>query len=189
MKAHKYSDAQLEEYRYINVEFEEWYVDIEREFSGKMREIGIEVTRVFFSFSYSQGDGACFEGYVDDWCKYLDSLGWTDPILQKEATEVWHFSWAHRGRYYHHNSVWFDDEVYIGTNPYDEVHDHLRHSVWDASTNQWDLDKLRKEMIANVKDHIVDLEKQLSKEYDRLLSDESVVEWLEANEIEPELEN
>ncbi len=181
----KYSAKQLDDNRYINVEHDEWYGWVYERFTEKMEAIGICADRLHFSISYSQGDGACFEGKVEDWGKYLESLGYTDPILIQEATQLWSMSWSQRGRYSHQNSLSFDECIYLGDNPHDEEEDSLRAAVWDVHMRQFDLLKISEEIMANIKDHCTDLYKLLLEEYEYQTSDEAIADFLEMNEIEP----
>jgi hypothetical protein len=181
----KYPTKQLDENRYINVDHDEWYGPVYTHFTEKMESIGVYVERIYFSISYSQGDGACFEGRVTDWGKYLESIGYTDPILIQEASQLWGMEWKSTGRYCHKHTLRFDGEIYKGENPYDEENDSLRAAVWDALMDRTDLLKLSTEAEDNIRDHCTDLYKMLLEEYEYQTSDEAVADTLEANEIEP----
>lgn len=181
----KYPAKQLDDNRYINVEHDEWYGHIYEAFTERMEAIGIRVDKLYFDISYSQGDGACFEGKVEDWGKYLEKLGHPDSILVLEAERNWSAHWTRRGSYCHHRSLSFDNDIYRGENPYDEEDDHLRAAVWEACMNKFDLLELSKEIEENIQDHCRDLYKELLDEYEYQTSDEAVADFLELNEIEP----
>jgi hypothetical protein len=74
-------DEILDKHRHYNTEHLDWWDGVYDCFKTDMADIGIDVDRMYFSGFYSQGDGACFEGSVDDWPKFLESLGHTSPAL------------------------------------------------------------------------------------------------------------
>src|SRR5574344_2175204 len=88
-------------------------------FKEQMKEIGVHVEKIYFSGFCSQGDGACFNGRVTDWSKFLEAVG--KPDLLEHATEHdLRLSWASEGRYSHSRSVSFDASGLWIENPYDE---------------------------------------------------------------------
>jgi hypothetical protein len=193
----KYSDDQIERNRNINVDFDDWYDCVYSDFKERMRAIGIEADRIYFSGFWSQGDGAMFEGSVSDWGLYLQHLGHNDPILVDTAKENWTYRWSHSGHYYHEHSVSYDDGIYMPENPYtmgyyggrdipDE--EEFRGAVWDATMERFDLLALSEQIQEDLRDHMRDLYRELEAEYDHLTSDEAVIEAMEANDIEPETE-
>lgn len=87
-----------------------------------MKTIGFKVVHIFFSGFGSQGDGACFEGHVDNWPLFLkthvDGYGTDktpipavellDDILRSTLASPpppLRLELTHRGRYYHEHSV------------------------------------------------------------------------------------
>lgn len=176
----------IDKHREINIH-DEWYEHEYADFTAAMEEIGVHVERIYFSGFWSQGDGACFEGHIEDWGKYLCSIGVTDPILIKEANDGWTFSWTQRGRYYHHKSVNFDDSgVYFPPSPYSE--DDLRHDVWTAVMNTYDLLKLCDDIREDLEGHMKKLYRSLEEDYNYLTSDECVRESIIDNDLLTEAE-
>lgn len=187
----------LDKYRDINVDTNWWSDELIAEFKDDMLDIGVRVDQVYWSGFWNQGDGACFEGRIVDWGKYLTHLGYTDPILIDTAAEWWSYELRHRGRYCHENSVDHDHNVFLPDNPYTvgyygeskakEAHDEeqFRAAVWDATMAQHDLLELTEKIEADLKDRMTKLYRTLEQEYDYLTSDEAVAETLEANNIEP----
>lgn len=189
----KYSDERIEEYRTALVDCSVWSDCVTQDFTNRMEAIGIEVDNVYWSGFWSQGDGAMFEGRVKDWGKYLAHLGYDDPILIDAAENNWSYSWRHSGHYYHEYSVSYNDEVFYPENPYTSGYyggldvpeeERFRGAVWDATLERHDLLALSEQIQEDLRDHMRDLYRQLEAEYDYLTSDEAVIEWMEANDID-----
>lgn len=190
----KYSDELIDKYRAVNVEFDDWYLHVYEVFKERLDNIGVFVDKIYFSGFWSQGDGAMFEGWVKDWDKYLTHLGYTDPILIDCAINNWAYRWTHSGHYYHEYSVSYDDNIHHPENPYTSGYyggrdipeeDQFRGAVWDATLEQHDLLALSEKIQEDLRDHMRDLYRELEAEHDYLTSDEAVIEWMEANDIDP----
>lgn len=188
----KYSDKLIDKYRNVYVDHNDWADNATDCFKSRMEALGIHVDNVYWRGFWSQGDGAMFEGEVHDWGKYLSHLGYTDPILIDCAEQFWTYKWTHSGHYYHEYSVSYEDGVYRPDNPYTDTwddaasdEDKFRGAVWDAAMDQQDLLALTEKIQEDLRDHMRDLYNQLEEEYDSLTSDEIVIEWLEANDIDP----
>jgi hypothetical protein len=187
----EFSDRLIDKYRYVHVEDSEWANFTLDGFKERMANIGVHVENVFWSGFNCQGDGAMFEGNIEDWGKYLSHLGYTDPILSATATEYWTYSWKHSGRYYHENSAVFNEDLWVPENPYtygyykEEPPDgeKFRGAVWDAAMAQHDLLELNEKIQEDLRDHMRDLYRELEKEYDQLTSDEVIIEYL--RELDP----
>ena len=192
-------DELIEKYRYWNVDGIDWWASVYDSFKERMEDIGIRVERMYFSGFWSQGDGACFEGWVDDWGLFLKSLGITNDVLMEFANNHWAFSVKHSGHYYHENCVSFsidtpnpdgdgeDDGWFIERySPY-EV-DDFRSVAWLAVLKEFDFSSMEETFRDAFKDHMRQLYKDLEAEYDYLTSDEAVWESIVANELDDELE-
>lgn len=196
-------DELIDKHRHWNVEDIDWWDCAYSDFKERMRGIGIEVDKMYFSGFWSQGDGACFEGRVEDWDLFLKSLGYTDNVLIQHAMDHFSFSVKQSGHYYHENCTSFSadlctprsaaDEDFAeryaeryGPYPWDA--DDIRTKAWLALLNKYDSTKLEDEFEEAFKDHMRSLYRDLEKEYDHLTSDEVVWESLEANEMTDELE-
>jgi len=178
----------LEKYRYVNVEDVEWWEYIFSDFEEDMRKHGVKVDQIYFSGFWSQGDGACFDGSVQDWGLYLLHLGYDDQILTSLANQTWWGNWERRGRYSHENSVLIDSDLHMGENPYCSTSDGLRHDAWQHKIHTYDFLAIHEEIEKNLRGHMNDLYDKLRKEYDHLITDEAVIEWLEFNNKLTELE-
>lgn len=190
-------DKILDKYRDWNVKHIEWWDGVYDCFKADMEEIGIEVDRMGFSGFWSQGDGACFEGGVSDWPKFLTSLGYTCPALITNAEHNgWKFYVTHSGRYYHENCTDFssaaqyfnhpdnsdasDDEDWLHwCSPYES---EVQNAAFLALLRQHNIDDLHAEFVEAFKDHMRELYKQLEAEHDYLTSDEAILDSLDTND-------
>lgn len=187
-------DALLEKHRNTNVEHVDWYDSVYEQFDEQMAEVGIYVNRrferiagatkdtgpaIYFSGFWSQGDGACFEGHVDDWHKFLIAVG--EPNLAElylKIPENLHLSWNHSGHYYHSNCTSFTSDLYVEC-PTDEDDDPFMHGVWKTLFEDGMLfERHEDDFIAYVHGLMDELYKDLEKEYEYLTSDETVVEYI-----------
>jgi hypothetical protein len=191
-------DELIEKYRYWNVEDFDWWDGVYEDFKVSMTAVGIRVDRMYFSGFCSQGDGACFEGRVEDWGLFLQSLGYTDEVLIRHAMDHFRFSVVQSGHYYHANCTRFtanlctphsaaDEGFAERYGPYPWDADDIRTKAWVALLNQYDSTKLEDEFEEAFKDHMGELYKNLEAQHDYLTSDEVVWESLEANEMTDEL--
>jgi hypothetical protein len=197
-------DEILDKHRHYNTEHLDWWDAVYDDFKADMLATGIDVDKMYFSGFYSQGDGACFEGRVDDWPKFLESVGYTCPALTALAVESWKFRVEHRGHYYHENCTSFTSDMVSPDDYTDDVlgdfvdenspyKTDIQNAAFVAILKGYDYDKLHEEFEQEFKSHMRDLYNRLEVEYDSLTSDESVLEALHANdmldEIIDELEN
>ena len=182
------SEKTIEKYRYINVEHHDWWDCEYEDFKQQMGEGGIYVSKMYFSGFCSQGDGACFEGHLDDVPLFLEKNFKPDdyPMIRKllDSGGYLKFSVEHSGHYYHENCTRFYIEA-----------DRLEHCV-DVPTDfhqqiveQWDreldteIEDFEKESIEIFKNLMRGLYRQLENQYDHLTSDEAVTEAIIANDL------
>lgn len=187
------SSALLEKYRDTNVQHD-WWDFIYEQFVEKLKEIGIEVEtgaqqtrsgrvvhhpQIFFSGFWSQGDGACFAGYVSDWPKLLTAMG-EERFIQD--ADSWVFKCCTGGRYCHSGTMGFDGELLLGDNPFDPETQLLQHEAWALThTSEKERDDLWNRLEAKFRELADELYSDLEAEYDHLTSDEQVVEYILAN--------
>ncbi len=190
----------LEKHRDINVH-DDWWQPTYDAFADDMRLKGIRVEAMYFSGFSSQGDGACFEGRVDDWSLFLPTVGVTCPAVIALAKEHWNLFVEHRGRYYHEHCTHFDiympnpedhgrsyyDSFAERYTPYPWDADDIRTKAWLALLQQVDYAKLEEDMQEAFRGHMRDLYKRLEEEYDYLTSYEVVWEAIRANGLDEEL--
>lgn len=162
-------------------------------FVEDMKNIGIEVHRMYFSGFSSQGDGACFDGRISDWKLFLKSVGHNEPALITHAEDTFVFAVQQRGHYYHENCTSFEvdlplpesdtDEWFLEHfSPYQDDRHSIREAVWMAIINKYEHGLLENEFIEVFKDHMRDLYKRLEDEHDYLTSDEAILDSLEADD-------
>lgn len=186
-------DEILDTHRNWNVEHIDWWDGVYDCFKADMDAIGIEVDKMYFSGFWSQGDGACFEGSVNDWPKFLASLGYTCPALIALATEAWGFSVKHSGHYYHENCTSFSYDMVSPDDYTDDVlgdfldenspyTTDIQNAAFLAILQGYDYTKLHDEFEEAFKDHMRTLYNQLEEEYDHLTSDEAILDSLETND-------
>jgi len=182
------SDSLIEKYRHWNVEHVEWWQCTYEDFKQQMGEQGIYVSDMYFSGFWSQGDGACFEGFVEDMKQYLEKNFKPDdyPMIRKlvDGGGSVKFSVEHSGHYYHENCTRFYIEA-----------DRLEH-VLDAPSDfhvavlenydqllDGEIVDFEKESVEIFKNFMRKFYRDLEKEYDYLTSDEAVKEAIVANEL------
>lgn len=188
------ADKMLEKYRHINVECMDWWDSVYETFKEDMKEHGIDVDKMYFSGFWSQGDGACFEGKVEDWGLFLKKLEYDNPTLTRHAKDYWSFKVDHSGHYYHENCTNFNgdlpmpdgydnDEFIRMFSPYEG---EFKSQAWLAVLTDGvhaDFESLFKDTF---KDHMRTLYRTLQEEYDYLTSDEAVQETVIANDLNVE---
>lgn len=169
-------NALLEKHR-DNLQYE-WWDSVYDMFREDMKEIGVRVDNIYFSGFWSQGDGACFEGHISDWSKFLPAVGMSELVEEARGNDI-SLSWIHRGRYYHEYSVSFDvDDLWI-SNPYDEDEDLLRFAAWDATNPEGgQIYERRGEIIEFLRDRMRQLYSDLEDEYDYLTGDEATTAYI-----------
>jgi hypothetical protein len=157
-------------------------------FKDDMAEKGISVDRMFFSGFWSQGDGACFEGSIDDIGKFLDTnFKYTDyPIIRQlvKHNGTVTMKCAHRGHYYHENCTVFSmdsDSFYNLWQQPTEMHQHVVRALDEALG--YELEVFEEDVVNIFRDCMKDLYKRLQKEYENLTSDDAVAEAIVANNL------
>lgn len=187
-------NAQLmEKYRHFNVEHIDWWDYTYDCFRDDMKEKGIGVERMFFSGFWSQGDGACFEGEIEDIGTFLDiNFKYTDyPIIRQLVKHNGKVTMkcGHRGHYYHENCTWFEtdsDTFYQLWEQPTEMHQHVVRALDEALGLE--LLAFEEDTIEIFKNYMRELYKRLEKEYEDLTSDESVAEAILANDLYDDME-
>ena len=187
-------DEILDKNRHYNTDYLDWWDNVYENFRAEMEAVGIEVDQIYFSGFSSQGDGACFEGRVQDWPKFLESAGYTCPALMALAEQVWTLSVKHSGRYYHENCTLFNydadnpsnytefewDEFVYRNSPYST---DIQNATFWAVLRKYDFAKLEEEFRTEFKSHMRTLYNDLRSEFEHLTSDEAVLEGLIANDL------
>jgi len=166
----------IEKLHDCNTDYYDWH-DGTTEDAKQIAEIlGIDITNIYFSGFYSQGDGACFEGsyeYKKGSVKAIKEYAPKDEKLHSIAEELFQLQKSHaykisakvvQSGHYNHSgctdlTFYRDGESYWGNMIVDE----------EAFT----------EVLRSFMDWIY---KALERQYDYLRSDEAIKETIEANE-------
>lgn len=135
----------------------------------KLEALGYKDIEVFYSGFYSQGDGACFEAKVDisTWLK-AHKMGNKFRVLYNNAQDLCSIEIKHSGHYYHENSMVVDGTLY----------DHSNEQLG----RQFDsvVEMIEKEIVELAKE----IYKELENEYECRMTDEAVIDTINANEYE-----
>ena len=178
----------LDENRYINVEYDDWEDYVIEDFKMRMQDIGIEAHQVYWSGFCSQGDGACFEGRIDDVDKYLAQHCRVDeyPMIRKLIKHKGYFNFnvRHDGRYYHANCTNFDIDYEHFQSVLEqptEFHERIAQEYDNKLVIEVEdfFEVARKQF----KDYMVELYRTLDAEYEQLTSDEAVARTLIDNDL------
>lgn len=177
-------ESLLEKYRECNVEYEDWYEYVYQDFTEDMEAIGVRVDNIYFSGFWSQGDGACFEGKVENDETFLKNFqGY--PMLNNLVRNggAIDLSVSHSGHYYHSNSIsWsYEVETFKQVVP---APTEFHEKVISLMDEELDIEasKFEDEAVEFLKDKMGKLYNKLSDEYDHLTSDEVVAETIVAND-------
>lgn len=169
----------IEKYRDINVDYD-WWEHIYEGFEEDCRFIGFTPTDIYFSGFYSQGDGACFEGYVKDWGKFLPAVGYTDPDMIAHARGHWSLKVTHRGHYSHENSMQFEFDLPLPDEDEDDYNPMGTVESSQAQAREW----FEGEAIEHLRNAAQELYITLRNEYEYQTTDEAVWDTLQANEMD-----
>jgi hypothetical protein len=183
------SEELLEKYRHFNVEHTDWWDYIYEDFKERMSHVGVAVDNIYFSGFWSQGDGACFEGRIDDMQAYLtkhfpepDCYPYIKKLIDAGGTIM--FNLQHRGHYYHENSITASinaDEFWQVMSTPTEFHEQIIKQ-WDEQLSQ-EIGEFETDVLTQLQGYMRELYRDLEAEYDHLTSDEAVAEAIEANEL------
>lgn len=177
-------DKLLEEHRYSDVEFHDWWDFTYNDFKEQMKTLGVEVSDIAFSGFCSQGDGAWFAGHIDDWYLVLREIG---QLLK--AHSYWpHSEWSFQSEIYHRGYMGYGRDMPADENPYDEEDEPLQFAAFELrNPNQDAVNDIAKDVQGLFEDKANELYRSLEEEYDYLTSDEHVVESLLSNMTDEEL--
>lgn len=178
-------ETAIEKFRDINVKFDDWHCSTYDIFKGTATDLGFDVNQMYFSGFWSQGDGAMFEGSVNDNIIYrLEEVkdkemkssrkNWDRVIkLIKNGFISFYGDFTQVGRYYHYKSyednLGYDFQCDYGLNlsNIEDVLDDMMNSIREI-----------------YEDHCRDLYTDLREDYDYYTSDEAVIETIISNEYE-----
>jgi hypothetical protein len=193
MVASSQRTALLEKYRYINVEHNNWWDCVESDFIEDMKQVGIHVDKIYFSGFWSQGDGACFVGSLDNALTYLNHHHVGQFPMLRKLIEMGGTVWAtsdRRGRYYHSSSVSINAECeafWQCANPKSELQEAVIQR-WDGMVDKEIVD-FEAALAEQWRTYMNDLYTKLEEEHDYLTSDDGVWDTLVANDLIEEVDD
>lgn len=169
----------LERNRFMHVDFDDWHDFIIEDFKEKIEAAGFNISIIYYSGFWSQGDGAMFEysSISQDLLKeFTDTLdlspmrkGWILNNVYASAKGT------QRGHYYHENSC--SHEIYWEIDNGD--------LNWDRPLYKWlesFADQFETFLVDKYIDFCGDIYHALEKEYDYLTSDEFIIQSFEDND-------
>lgn len=183
----------IERHRDINTHHD-WWESTYDDFQTVMQQIGIEVDEMYFRGFWCQGDGACFDGYVDNWYKFLPAVDpdYNNPVLIAHASAFFRFSCKRQGHYCHERSVAYDADLPLPESSIDMDFakqyspyplDDLRTMAWLAVLNRFTPATLEEHFRDVFTCNMQDLYDRLETDYDYLTSDAVVWETIVANDM------
>lgn len=187
----------IEKYREINVDNSDWHEYVEEDWKARLKECGIEMEKMYFSGVCSQGDGACFEGNVENLGAFMRAhkLSASYPMMGEAAENGINFclaSWEHEGHYYHERSLRFAHTDAEAEDFLQSTYDmQLLGEMGEAIIDKFDKERA---VVSDAIEDIVrgycgDIYSALMAEYEYLTSADAVFETLEANDMLDEQEN
>lgn len=179
----------LEKYRYFNVEVDWWDWQYE-DFTEQMGAIGITVDKINFSGFYSQGDGACFTGHIyrTEMKQFMEAHNLAERYLaafffaSRDELQVNIVSNSHH--YCHENTVNVNvDDEYLDYSDFED--NDPRGTIYQAMRTAYYKDALEfeEEVQKICRGYMTQLYRSLRDEYEYLISDECVLEAIEANNL------
>jgi hypothetical protein len=182
----------IEKYRYTNVDGSWWAECDLREFCEAMHAIGVRVDdarwgptgkAIYYSISYSQGDGACFDGSVFDFALFLTAVGEKNPTLHAFAEKYWLFSWKCGGSYSHAHTAQFDDSEVFPVEDDMGPEDEFERAVWRVQMQDVNTDEVIKAMSEFLRGKMDELFHALRTTYEACTEDDAVWDTIIANDL------
>jgi hypothetical protein len=170
----------IEKNRYVNVDISEWYYFVYDVFKHQYSNL-FEITNIYFSGFYSQGDGAMFEygGITDKLIDEFISQLQLSTLRKKIVKEAIHFSGSgtHKGNYNHERSC--SHSIYVESQ-YDleTYHNNIQEFIYNI---QIDFEYFIEEKYIEL---CGELYQSLNDEYEWYTSDKAIKEHFIENEYE-----
>lgn len=169
--------------------YDDWADYIKEDFDSQMTVQGIHVDRFTWDISYSQGDGAAFDGHVMvyQWMEANPQYIERYPALYlacKADGSYMTLRVSNRGFHMHPNTT----EYLYETQP-EGVFAMLDEEAWvELVTEQWDSAGLEEEIKSTCERFMQDFYDRLRDEYENITSEDAFVESCECNDITFEIE-
>jgi hypothetical protein len=160
----------------INVDYD-WYELTIDGLKERGKEKGFDIDNIYFSGFSSQGDGAMFEGTVNDFTLFMEGINpHVQKVIKNKGLDI---SWSvkHRGHYNHSGcrEISFDAGNYPGY--------YISGKGWQGNF-QYNMDMLESNIESAFEDYCAHIYSTLEKEYEYLTSREQIIESIESNEYE-----
>lgn len=161
----------IENYRLINVDYDEWDDNLLYEWERKLARLGFVGAKISYTGFYSQGDGASFEAQID-----LEQWLRVNRLLTK-----------------YHKIAELNEEIDAQVERIDTMYSHENTVRAYLSPNYIDeevgkLDKQMREVEELINNNVRELSRKiyqdLERDYDYLTADAQVAETLEINEYD-----
>ena len=149
------------------------------EWPEQAKERGFDIDKIYYSGFWSQGDGAMFEGSVNDFTKFCEGLNPHFIKLVKSGNLDLTCHFTHSGHYYHERSV----NIHFSTNNAD-IPGTYKPRVGMTGNIYNELDKLEEAIGEAYRDECRSIYKALEEEYEYQNSDECIDETILINEYE-----
>jgi len=170
--------------------YDDWADYIKEDFESQMQVYGIKVNRFYWDISYSQGDGASFEGHVSvyRWMEanpqYIERYPALYLACKSDGSYMTVRSHGSRANYMH-----TDMTEYLNETQPEGVFAMLDEDAWvELVVDQWSSAGLEDEMKSTCERFMQDFYDRLRDEYEHLTSEESFIESCECNGITFEIE-
>lgn len=158
-----------------------------------MAEKGIEVEKMYYTGFWSQGDGASFDGCIDDWLlflrqasldkKYPATVEMWEKSRGPSGSSAFDFDLAYRvrcyGRYSHSGTMEGDFE-FVPEHDYSYDEQRLQYEAAQALVNAalLEADDLETDCLEILRGHADTLYRRLEEEHEYQTDDEQVIESL-----------
>lgn len=182
----------IENNLHINVHHD-WWDSTYDDFKLSMSACGFDVDDIRFTGFCSQGDGASFDGRVDDWSLFNESerLGLSEVQLNHINNEGSLVVSRSNSRYSHSNTMRASLDLRVPYNEDDEdfaavfcsYDDELRQAVFLSDLCQLDVASLEESITDALRGYADDLYADLEREYFYLISEEAILETMISNEM------
>ncbi len=169
--------------------YDDWADWIKEDYESQMLCEGIKVDRFVWSISYSQGDGAAFDGYVSlyAWMEANPQYIERYPALYlacKSDGSYMTLRTGNRGMHMHTNMT----EYLYETSP-EGVFGMLDEDTWHELVNdQYDSAGLEDEIKSTCERFMQDMYDRLRDEYENITSEDAFVESCDCNGVTFEVE-
>lgn len=167
----------------------DWADWIKEDYTSQMRVEGIKVDNFYWEVSYSQGDGANFDGHVlvHEWMEanpqYMEQYQALYLACKQDGSYV-SVRTDSRGYNMHFNL----NESWFGTEPNGIFNGLDKDTWWELVVEQSDAANVENEIRSTCERFMSAMYHTLRDEYEHITSEESFIESCECNEVTFELE-